>query len=152
MELVQKKGFKQQFQLAYREKSWWEQYKNPRSCRRFGKPVYFQLSKGNLNDNVLSIDVLSHVDLDGANILGDKSYGTAAIREYITGRNATYTIPPEANTLDPWEYDGWVYKERNLVECFFNKLKHFRKITTRYDKLSTSFLAFIYCCSYFYFV
>lgn len=58
-----------------------------------GNPVYFQLSKGNINDNVLAIDVLSHVNLEGANVLGDKAYGASEIRNYITGKNATYTIP-----------------------------------------------------------
>ena len=114
-----------------------------------GNPVYFQLSKGNLNDNVLAIDVLSHVDLTGANVLGDKAYGTVAIREYITSQNATYTIPPKTNARNPWDCDWWVYKERHLVECFFNKLKHFRRVATRYDKLATSFLAFIYVAAIF---
>lgn len=114
-----------------------------------GNPVYLQLSKGNINDNVLAIDVLSHVNLEGANILGDKAYGASEIRNYITGKNATYTIPPKINTLKPWSCDWWIYKERHLVECFFNKLKHFRRIATRYDKLATSYLAFIYVASIF---
>lgn len=114
-----------------------------------GNPVYFQLSRGNLNDNVLAIDVLSHVKLEGANVLGDKAYGTAAIREYITSRNAMYTIPPKTNTINLWDCDWWIYKERHLVECFFNKLKHFRRVATRYDKLAASFLAFIYVAAIF---
>lgn len=83
-----------------------------------GNPVYFQLSKGNINDNVLAIDVLSHVNLEGANVLGDKAYGASEIQNYITGKNATYTIPPKINTLKPWSCDWWIYKERHLVECF----------------------------------
>ena len=114
-----------------------------------GNPIYFQLSKGNINDNVPAIDVLSHVNLEGANVLGDKAYGTSAIRKYITGRNGTYTIPPKTNTLEPWPCDWWVYKERHLVECFFNKLKHFRRIATRYDKLATSYPAFLYVAAIF---
>lgn len=114
-----------------------------------GNPVYFQLSKGNLNDNVLAIDVLSHINLAGANVLGDKAYGTHAIREYITEKAATYTIPPKANTLEPWDCDWWIYKERHLVECFFNKLKHFRRVATRYDKLAVSFLAFVHVAAIF---
>ena len=114
-----------------------------------GNPVYFQLSKGNLNDNVLAIDVLSHVKLEGSNVLGDKAYGTAAIREYITGRKATYTIPPKTNTINPWDCDWWIYKERHLVERFFNRLKHFRSVVTRYDKLAASILTFIYVTAIF---
>ena len=108
-----------------------------------------QLSKGNLNDSILAIDVLSHVELTGANVLGDKAYGTTAVREYITNQNATYTIPPKTNILEPWDCDWWVYKERPLIECFFNKLKHFRRVATRYDKLAVSFLAFVYVAAVF---
>ena len=114
-----------------------------------GNPIYFQLSKGNINDNVHAIDVLSHVNLEGANVLGDKAYGASEIRNYITGKNARYTIPPKANTLEPWACDWWVYMERHLLECFFNKLKHFRRIATRYDKLAASYLAFIYVAAIF---
>lgn len=109
-----------------------------------GNPVYFQLFAGNVHDSTLAIEVLSHVELSGSNVLGDKAYGTVAIREYITSRGATYTIPPKSNTVNPWECDFHVYKERHLVECFFNKLKQFRRIATRYDKLAASFTAFVY--------
>ena len=109
-----------------------------------GNPIYFQLSAGNINDSTMAIDVLSHVELSGSNVLGDKAYGTAAVREYIVSKGAAYTIPPKSNTADPWECDFHVYKERHLVECFFNKLKHFRRVSTRYDKLAVSFLAFVY--------
>ena len=77
-----------------------------------------------------AIDVLSHVNLEGANVLGDKAYGASEIRNDITGKNATYTIPPKTNTLEPWPCDWWVYKERHLVECFlinsniFEELPH----------------------------
>ena len=109
-----------------------------------GNPVYFQLSAGNVNDRTKAIDVLSHVGLSGSNVLGDKAYGTVGIRVYIASEGATYTIPPKSNTLNPWGCDFHVYKERHLVECFFNKLKHFRRVATRYDNLATSFMAFIY--------
>ena len=69
------------------------------------------------------------------------------IRTYITEQNAKYTIPPRENDPDPWYCDYWLYKERNLVECFFNKIKAFRRATTRYDKLASSFLPFVYVAS-----
>ena len=97
-----------------------------------------------MNDNTVAVDVLSEVSLTGANVLGDKAYGTAEIREYIVSRGASYTIPPKSNTKNPWSCDWWVYKERHLVECFFNKIKHYRRVATRYDKLASSFLAFVY--------
>lgn len=52
-------------------------------------------------------------------------------------------IPPRENRLVQRPYDRHLYKDRNLVERFFNRLKQFRRIATRYDKLDTTFLAFI---------
>ena len=109
-----------------------------------GNPIHFQLSAGNINDSTEAVHVLSHVELSGSNVLGDRAYGTVAVREYITSKGATYTIPPKSNTRAPWGCDFHVYKERHLVECFFNKLKNFRRVATRYDKLASSFMAFIY--------
>ena len=109
-----------------------------------GNPIYFQLSAGNINDSTVAVDVLSNITLVGSNVLGDKAYGTAKIREYIISENATYTVPPKSNTLNPWDCDFYLYKERRLFECFFNRLKHFRRVSARYDKLATSFIAFIY--------
>ena len=107
------------------------------------------MSSGNLHDSTLAVDVLSHVDIKDCNILGDKAYGTKEIREYIALEEASYTISPKLNAQNPWHCDWWVYKERHLVECFFNKIKHFRRVSTRYDKLASSFLAFVYVASIF---
>lgn len=114
-----------------------------------GNPVYFQLSSGNIHDSTVAVDVLSHLNISNSNVLADKAYGTKDIREYIDSKEALYTIPPKSNTRNPWKCDWWVYKERHLVECFFNKIKHFRRVATRYDKLAESFLAFVYIASIF---
>ena len=58
-----------------------------------------------------------------------------------------YTIPSQSNVKEPWDYDVWRYKERHLIECFFQKIKWFRRIAARYDKLDASFLAFVYLAS-----
>ena len=104
----------------------------------------FLLSPGNDHDSKHAIEILSKVKFEGSNVLGDKAYGTEAIRGYITDHNANYVIPPKSNNPNPWECDWWLYKERHLVECFFMKIKWFRRIATRYDKRDDSFLAFIY--------
>ncbi|HGK6649754.1 TPA: transposase, partial [Legionella pneumophila] len=52
--------------------------------------------------------------------------------------------PPKSHRKVLREYDKDIYKERNLIERMFNKLKHFRRVATRYDKLAQSFLSFIY--------
>ncbi len=109
-----------------------------------GNPVHFMLTGGQVHDAKVAIDLLSGVDISGSNILGDKAYGAKKIREYITEQNAVYTIPPREKFDTPWYCDFHTYKERHLVECFFNKLKMFRRVATRYDKLASSFLAFVH--------
>jgi transposase len=52
-------------------------------------------------------------------------------------------IPPKRNRTQPILYDEHLYKERHLVECFINKVKHFRRVATRYDKTATAFLGFV---------
>ena len=109
-----------------------------------GNPVEFLLSPGNDHDSVHAIELLKQTEITGSNVLADRAYGTEAIRTYIEQSGAGYTIPPRNNILEPWPVDWWLYKERHLVECFFQKIKWFRRIATRYDKLDASFLAFVY--------
>ena len=80
-------------------------------------------------------------------MLADKAYGTNAILDYIQRADSKYTIPPKSNALRPWKCDWHIYKERHVVECFFQKLKWFRRIATRYDKLDKAFFAFVYLAS-----
>jgi len=108
-----------------------------------GNPLAFLLSSGNDHDSKHAIPLLGQVDIEGSNILGDKAYGAKAIRDYIDSREASYTIPPKSDVSDPWPVDWYTYKERHLVECFFQKLKWFRRVFTRYDKLDVSFLTFV---------
>ena len=112
-----------------------------------GNPVKLHLTAGNINDNTVAIEVLSGVTLSGSVVLGDKAYGTVDIREYIESEGASYCIPPKANATEPWDCDYYHYKERHVVETFFNKLKQFRHIATRYDKLSRNFLSFAFLAS-----
>lgn len=109
-----------------------------------GNPLYFQLSAGNVNDSEVAVDVLSHLNISQSNVLADKAYGTNEILNYIQRQDSEYTIPPKANTVNPWRCDWVLYKERHLIECFFQQIKWFRRIATRYDKLDASFLTFVY--------
>ena len=114
-----------------------------------GKPIHFALTAGNKHYCVCTFDLLPQIDIEGNNILANKAYGSLKIREYIAFQKASYTIPPKSNAKEQWEYDNRRYIERHFIECFFNKIKHFRKLATRYDKLATSFLAFIHCAAVF---
>ena len=112
-----------------------------------GNPVEFMLSAGNDHDSVHAVELLEKVEISGSNVLADRAYGAKTIRAYISEQGASYVIPPQSNVSDPWPVDWSLYKERHLVECFFQKLKWFRRIATRYDKLGASFLAFVYLAS-----
>ena len=82
--------------------------------------------------------------IEGANpeaLIGDKAYDADALIGTLNRREITTVIPPKANRKTARDCDFALYCERNLVERFFNKLKHFRAIATRYDKLARNFLA-----------
>lgn len=107
----------------------------------------FLLSAGNDHDSIHAIEILSKVDISKSNILGDKAYSSGQICSYITEQGGQYTIPPKSHVARQWECDWWQYKERHLVECFFQKIKWFRRVATRYDKSDLAFLGFIYLAS-----
>ena len=111
-----------------------------------GNPIHVQLSSGDIHDSIIAEDVLDHIDLkpNKTTVLADKAYGSFDFREYIADRDTDFCIPPKSNTVDPWYCDWFLYKERHLVECFFNKLKENRRIATRFDKLASRFLAFVH--------
>ena len=74
-------------------------------------------------------------------LIGDKAYDADPFVETLTQRGISPVIPPKANRNIKRECDFALDRERNLVERFFNLLKHFRAIATRYDKLARNFLA-----------
>ena len=76
-------------------------------------------------------------------VSGDKGYSTIAIRNWLAEREIEAVIPKRDNELGPKEYDRRAYRERPIVERTINRLKRFRRIATRYDKLATSYLAMV---------
>lgn len=73
----------------------------------------------------------------------DKAYDSNAIRAKLNAKGITPVIPPKSNRLEIVVYDQERYKQRNNVERLFNKLKQFRRVATRYEKLKANFLAFV---------
>jgi transposase len=80
---------------------------------------------------------------DGAIVIGDKGYDADSIRAHIRSQGAVPNIPNRANRKTKFRWTKVLYRERNRVERFFNRLKQFRRIATRYDKLGANFFAFI---------
>ncbi len=109
-----------------------------------GNPIRLIFTGGEVHDSQQGLPLLDGYDIAGSAILGDKAFGTVEILAYIWSHGGEVVIPPKSNAKDPWDVDYSHYKERHLVECFFNKLKHFRRVATRYDKLSSVFQAFTF--------
>ena len=101
------------------------------------------ISEGQRNDMKFSIPVLEHISLLGHTVLADKGYNDQSLMDYIQKQGGTFIIPPKSNSKIQREYDWWHYKERHVVENFFLKIKSYRRIATRYDKLACTYLGFL---------
>ena len=97
------------------------------------------LTPGQAADITQAAPLLDQVEPDA--VLADKGYGSDALVATLDKRGITPVIPPKANREEPRKTDFALYRERNLVERFFCKLKQYRAISTRYDKLANTFLA-----------
>lgn len=104
-----------------------------------GNPVCFSLTPGQASDLGQAEPLLEQIDPRA--LLADKAYDADALIEALKARSIMPVIPPKANRIVQRPCDFALYCERNLVERFFNTLKHFRGIATRYDKLARNFLA-----------
>jgi transposase len=76
-------------------------------------------------------------------VLADRGYDSDWIREFVSEQGAWANIPPKKNRKAPICFSPDLYRSRNLVERFFNKIKQCRRIAARYDKLAANYLAFI---------
>lgn len=81
--------------------------------------------------------------LSAENVIGDKAFDSDRFRAHLAERSMAAVIPPNANRSRAIPYDRHLYKERHLVECFINKIKHFRRMATRYDKTTASYASFV---------
>ena len=109
-------------------------------CDALGNPVRFILTPGQQADITQAAALLA--DHQPAAILADKGYDSNALLAFIANLDAQAVIPPKSNRVEPRELDHYLYAERNQVERLFNRLKHYRRLATRYDKTARNFLAF----------
>ncbi len=107
-----------------------------------GLPIRLGLTPGQTYDGEVAMELLNALP-ENAMVLADKAYDANAIREMIRGQGAWANIPPKSNRKEPIHFSSDLYKARNLIERFFNKIKHFRRIATRYDKLAANYMAMI---------
>jgi len=107
-----------------------------------GNALKFLLTPGQRND--ITQAKLLCKDVKNAAVIADKAYDS---NDFIQSLNQQYcdpNIPNRKNRKKPREYDEHLYKERHAIECYFGKIKHFRRIFSRFDKSAQSYLSFIY--------
>ena len=109
--------------------------------RGLGLPVRFILTPGQRNDITQAKALIC--GLPAQWVLGDTAFDADHFRAVIKAINAQAVIPSYRSRAQKLPLDQHIYKERHLVECCINKLKHFRRVATRYEKTARNFLAFV---------
>lgn len=94
-----------------------------------------------LNDIAFARDLVEDIDADA--LLADKGYDANHLIEKMQAGGTEVVIPPKRDRKFQRFYYAVLYKERDLIERFFNKLKQLRRVATRYDKLLASFMSFV---------
>ena len=107
-----------------------------------GNPLRVILSAGQIADIEQAEALIK--DQPAKFIVADKGYDSDAFVATIRAQGSQAVIPPRSNRLNPRAFDRHLYKDRNLIERFFCRIKQFRRIATRYDKLAQSFLSFVH--------
>lgn len=97
----------------------------------------FFITKGQQSDFTKAIDLID--GLSASYVVGDKGYDADYFVEAIEAAGGEAVIPPKSNRKVQREYDQGVYLARNLVERFFLKIKNFRRIATRYERLAITY-------------
>ena len=109
--------------------------------------VTFSLSPGQAGDapeGRALLKTLKNKGWEGAQVLMDKAYEGDETRQLVFDLGMEPVVPPKSNRVSPWEYDKEMYKKRNEVERVFRRLKGFRRIFSRFDKLDCVFRFFIH--------
>jgi transposase len=107
-----------------------------------GLPIALTLTEGQAHDGRSAANMLDGLG-PGQILLADRAYDNDALRETMTAQGAWANIRPLARRVKKPAFSPFLYRYRNLVERFFNKLKHFRAIATRYEKHASNYLALI---------
>jgi transposase len=108
-----------------------------------GNPLDFILTAGQASDIGQAEALLQLTPSGTGALLGDKGYDSDTFVEAIRQQGMQAVIPPRSNRVAPRDCDWFVYKERHLIECFFGKIKHYRRVFSRFEKLSRNYMGFI---------
>ena len=110
-------------------------------------PIVFHLSPGQASDDPEGRKLVPKIPERYKNnkisLLMDKAYEGNEIRGLASSQGLNPVVPPKSNRKEPWEYDKELYKRRNEVERYFRRIKAFRRVFTRYDKLDIMYASFV---------
>ena len=107
-----------------------------------GNPIRLKLSEGQAHDGRSATDMLESIG-PGQTLLADRGYDSDALRQKLADRGAWANVKPMPGRVNIPVFSPYLYRFRNLVERFFNKLKHFRAIATRFEKHDDNYLALL---------
>jgi transposase len=111
----------------------------------YGLPVKLVLTPGQEADVTQAETLLQGAPFEV--VIGDKGFDSQRLVDFIEVHGGEAVIPSRKNCTQQRDYDRERYKDRNLVERFWNKVKHYRRVATRYEKTARNFLAFIHVVS-----
>jgi putative transposase len=106
-----------------------------------GNPVRLELSPGQTHEMKLAPTMLA--DVRGANVLGDRAYDAKALADQLAAQGCMVVIPSNPTRACQRAYDTHLFRERCLVEHFFQRIKRFRRLAMRFEKLAKNLLAFV---------
>lgn len=107
-----------------------------------GVPMHFILTGGNVSDFTMATELINNITAKC--IIADKGYDSQLIVDTIVARGAKPCIPSRSHHIKERRYSRRIYKKRNVVERAFCRLKHCRRIATRYDRKALYFMAFLH--------
>ena len=107
-----------------------------------GNPIALKLSEGQAHDGRSAADMLDSIG-PGQILLADRAYDSDALRQNLADRGAWANIKPISQRVNVPAFSPYLYRFRNLVERFFNKLKHYRAVATRFEKHDANYLALV---------
>jgi transposase len=107
-----------------------------------GNPIALKLTEGQAHDGRSASDMLETIG-EGQILLADRAYDSDGLRRTLAERGAWANIKPMPNRVNVPAFSTFLYRFRNLVERFFNKLKHFRAVATRFEKHDANYLALV---------
>ena len=100
------------------------------------------MTGGQEHDVTQAAELISGIESE--HVIADRAYDSNQFLGSIIRSGAVPVIPPRSNRREPHSYDEYLYRERHLVECFIGKIKHYRRIFSRFDKLANRYLGFLH--------